>query len=281
MNDGILLIDKEAGMTSRKVDNLIGRKLGQKKVGHLGTLDPFATGLLIVSLGKASKFLPYIDSSFKTYEATLKLGSKTDTGDLTGALLSSKPVRKLSESEINDALSSFLGVSYQLPPMTSAIKKDGVALYKLAHKGESAEREKRRIEIKEIGLIELGEDTFSFRVTSSSGTYIRTLGEDIAERLGTVGHLEALRRIKIGDADVLNAKRIEQVSEDDLLSPSSFLTLEKIEIDEKEAEDARNGKKMRIEKTSGDEVALMKEGEAIAVYVRLEGDVFVSKRGLF
>lgn len=281
MNDGILLIDKEAGMTSRKVDNLIGRKLGQKKVGHLGTLDPFATGLLIVSLGKASKFLPYIDSSFKTYEATLKLGSKTDTGDLTGALLSSKPVKKLSESEINDALSSFLGVSYQLPPMTSAIKKDGVALYKLAHKGESAEREKRRIEIKEIGLIELGEDTFSFRVTSSSGTYIRTLGEDIAERLGTVGHLEALRRIKIGDADVLNAKRIEQVSEDDLLSPSSFLTLEKIEIDEKEAEDARNGKKMRIEKTSGDEVALMKEGEAIAVYVRLEGDVFVSKRGLF
>ena len=268
-------------MTSRKVDNLIGKKLGQKKVGHLGTLDPFATGLLIVSLGKASKFLPYIDSSFKTYEATLKLGGKTDTGDLTGALLSSKPVRKFNESEINNVLSSFLGVSYQLPPMTSAIKKDGVALYKLAHKGRSVEREKRRIEIKEIGLIEQGEDWFSFRVASSSGTYIRTLGEDIAEKLGTVGHLEALRRIKIGENDVRSAKRIEQVSEDDLLSPSSFITLEKIEIDEEKAEEARNGKKIRIENAIGDEVALMKEGEAIAIYARLEDDVFISKRGLF
>ena len=281
MKDGILLLDKEEGMTSRKVDNLIAKKFLNKKVGHLGTLDPFATGLLLVAVGKATKFLPYLDSSFKTYIAKLVLGKKTDTGDLTGNFIEEKEIQSLDKALIERVFAGFLGMSYQLPPMTSAIKIDGVPLYKLAHKGKIKEREKRQIEIKELSCLEFGENYIVFKAQVSSGTYIRTLGEDIAEKLGSVGYLESLRRVEIGSIPVSRAKKLDELAEGDFLSPSPFVNLEKIPLSDKQIADVKNGRKILLPQAIGDEVALMDKEEAIAVYTREEGSLYASKRGLF
>lgn len=280
MMQGILLVDKEAGMTSRKVDNLLQKRFLTKKVGHLGTLDPFATGLLIVAVGKATKCLPFLDSSFKTYEAELLLGSKTSTGDLEGEEILRKDPRIHEKQEIEETLSSFLGESTQIPPMSSAIKVDGVALYKLAHKGQEIERKPRKIVISSIRLLSQEGPRIRFEAEVSSGTYLRTLGEDIAERLGEVGHLVSLRRTKIGSVDVRKAKRIAEVSEGDLLSPLPFITLPKIEATEKQSEAIKNGKAMILDSHES-EVCLFFQEEALAVYAKGEDGLYRSKRGLF
>lgn len=280
MMQGILLVDKEAGMTSRKVDNLLQKRFLTKKVGHLGTLDPFATGLLIVAVGKATKCLPFLDSSSKTYEAELLLGSKTSTGDLEGEGILRKDPKIHEKQEIEETLSSFLGESTQIPPMSSAIKVDGVALYKLAHKGQEIERKPRKIVISSIRLLSQEGPRIRFEATVSSGTYIRTLGEDIAERLGEVGHLVSLRRTKIGFVDVMKAKRIAEVSEGDLLDPLPFIALPKIEATKKQSEAIKNGKAMTLD--SGEsEVCLFFQEEALAVYAKGEDGLYRSKRGLF
>ena len=280
MMQGILLVDKEAGMTSRKVDNLLQKRFLTKKVGHLGTLDPFATGLLIVAVGKATKCLPFLDSSFKTYEAELLLGSKTSTGDLEGEEILRKDPRIHEKQEIEETLSSFLGESTQIPPMSSAIKVDGVALYKLAHKGQEIERKPRKIVISSIRLLSQEGPRIRFEAEVSSGTYLRTLGEDIAERLGEVGHLVSLRRTKIGSVDVRKAKRIAEVSEGDLLNPLPFITLPKIEATEKHSEAIKNGKAMILDSRES-EVCLFFQEEALAVYAKGEDGLDRSKRGLF
>lgn len=280
MMQGILLVDKEAGMTSRKVDNLLQKRFLTKKVGHLGTLDPFATGLLIVAVGKATKCLPFLDSSSKTYEAELLLGSKTSTGDLEGEEILRKDPRIHEKQEIEETLSSFLGESTQIPPMSSAIKVDGVALYKLAHKGQEIERKPRKIVISSIRLLSQEGPRIRFEAEVSSGTYLRTLGEDIAERLGEVGHLVSLRRTKIGSVDVRKAKRIAEVSEGDLLSPLPFITLPKIEATEKQSEAIKNGKAMILDSHES-EVCLFFQEEALAVYAKGEDGLYRSKRGLF
>lgn len=280
MMQGILLVDKEAGMTSRKVDNLLQKRFLTKKVGHLGTLDPFATGLLIVAVGKATKCLPFLDSSSKTYEAELLLGSKTSTGDLEGEEILRKDPRIHEKQEIEETLSSFLGESTQIPPMSSAIKVDGVALYKLAHKGQEIERKPRKIVISSIRLLSQEGPRIRFEAEVSSGTYLRTLGEDIAERLGEVGHLVSLRRTKIGSVDVRKAKRIAEVSEGDLLSPLPFITLPKIEATEKQSEAIKNGKTMILDSHES-EVCLFFQEEALAVYTKGEDGLYRSKRGLF
>ena len=274
------MVDKEAGMTSRKVDNLLQKRFLTKKVGHLGTLDPFATGLLIVAVGKATKCLPFLDSSSKTYEAELLLGSKTSTGDLEGEEILRKDPRIHEKQEIEETLSSFLGESTQIPPMSSAIKVDGVALYKLAHKGQEIERKPRKIVISSIRLLSQEGPRIRFEAEVSSGTYLRTLGEDIAERLGEVGHLVSLRRTKIGSVDVRKAKRIAEVSEGDLLNPLPFITLPKIEATEKQSEAIKNGKAMILDSHES-EVCLFFQEEALAVYTKGEDGLYRSKRGLF
>ena len=274
------MVDKEAGMTSRKVDNLLQKRFLTKKVGHLGTLDPFATGLLIVAVGKATKCLPFLDSSSKTYEAELLLGSKTSTGDLEGEEILRKDPRIHEKQEIEETLSSFLRESTQIPPMSSAIKVDGVALYKLAHKGQEIERKPRKIVISSIRLLSQEGPRIRFQAEVSSGTYLRTLGEDIAERLGEVGHLVSLRRTKIGSVDVRKAKRIAEVSEGDLLNPLPFITLPKIEATEKQSEAIKNGKAMILDSHES-EVCLFFQEEALAVYTKGEDGLYRSKRGLF
>ena len=281
MEDGILFIDKEEGMTSRKLDNLIGHVFHTRKVGHLGTLDPFATGLIIVGVNKGNKALTYAKDEEKTYQARLILGKATDTGDKTGIITETKDVPPLSKAKIEATLSSFLGMSMQLPPMTSAIKKDGVALYKLAHKGETIEREKRPIEVYAIRLLEMDEEGFSFEVSVSKGTYIRVLGEDIAKALGTVGYLDSLRRISVGDYTLENAHKFEEINGNFLQNPLILLGhLPSYQCNEKQASLVKNGVKLKLNHNEP-KVLMVYEDQALAVYSFSEDGYYHSERGLF
>lgn len=282
LHQGILLLDKEAGVTSRRIDNILQKRFQTKKVGHLGTLDPFATGLLIVAVGKATKCLPYLESDYKTYQATLKLGEKTSTGDPEGEVVMVKAPSCHEKEEIQFCLDSFLGFSEQLPPMTSAIKIEGVPLYKKARKGLEVERKKRKIEVKSIRLLSLEGDIVRFEATVSAGTYMRSLGEDIAEKLGEIGHLTELRRTEVGSLSVSLAKKLGEISEEDFLSPGPLLNMRKIQVQGKQKEDVLNGKPLRLQGIEDPLVALLDGEEALAVYsYSEEKQAYTCLRGLF
>ena len=223
MKDGFLLIDKESDYTSRDVCNIIAKIFDAKKVGHAGTLDPFATGLLIVALNNATKTLSYIEGQYKTYEATLMLGKKTKTGDLTGEVVETKDVPSINQKEIESVFQSLIGDIEQTVPITSAVHVNGRKLYHYAHLNQEVELPKRIVNIKSLELIEFDNETIKFKATVSKGTYIRTLGETIAEKLGTVGHLVALRRTEILDLDVSNAKKIKELTPDCLIEISEVV----------------------------------------------------------
>lgn len=281
MKSGIILIDKDIGMTSREVDNRIGRLFSTRKVGHLGTLDPFASGLLLIAINGGTKFLPYLPDTKKTYEATLLLGEKTSSGDKDGEVIKRREIPSLSEEKVNEALSSFLGESYQLPPMSSAIKINGTPLYKLAHKGIEIERKKRPINVYAIELLSLEKDRISFCVTVSSGTYIRTLGEDIAAKLGSIGHLISLRRTAIGNISVSRAIKLDEAKEDEILDPTPFLDYEQLEVEEDMVKSIRNGKAIELGEGHQDKLVLTYEKKAVAIYIRKEGNLYKAERGLF
>lgn len=280
MASGILYVDKPAGLTSRALDNAVQKLFHTKKVGHLGTLDPFATGLLIVAVNQGTKSLAYLPDEEKTYQATLFLGKKTSTGDPDGDEIETKEVPSLTIEKIEEALSSFLGASTQLPPMTSAIKKDGIALYELAHRGETVERERRNIFIHDIRLLSYEGNILSFEATVSKGTYIRVLGEDIAEKLGTVGYLTSLRRVKVGDIRVEEAKPLDQIEESSLLDPSFAIALPHVEVDEAKEKDIRNGKAMSLDREE-EKILFTRGGKALAVYKKKEKGLYLAERGLF
>ena len=198
---GILVVDKEKGMTSHDVVDAVRRKFAIKKVGHAGTLDPNATGVLVILLGKATKLSDKYSGEGKEYEAVLKLGEKTDSADCEGNLIEKKEVSS-SEEEIADAMAAFLGETEQVPPMVSAKKVDGKRLYKLARKGVNVERKPRKIVITKIDILNIDLPFVRFRVACSKGTYIRQLAEDIGEKLGCGAHLTELRRVKSGDFSI-------------------------------------------------------------------------------
>ena len=223
MKDGFLLIDKESDYTSRDVCNIIMKIFDVKKVGHAGTLDPFATGLLIVALNGATKTLSYIEGQYKTYEATLTLGNKTKTGDLTGEVIETKEVPEINEEDIRYVFKQLIGESEQTVPITSAVHVNGRKLYQYAHLNQEVELPKRTIDIKELSLIEYKDKLVKFKAVVSKGTYVRTLGETIAEKLNTVGHLVALRRTEILDINVKNAKKIKDLKEDDLIETAEVI----------------------------------------------------------
>lgn len=280
MEGGIVFIDKEAGMTSRKVDNLLGRLFNTRKVGHLGTLDPFATGLLICGVNAGNKALRFARDEEKEYEATLKLGVATSTGDYTGEEMERASIPSLTKEEVEKAVSELTKEKSQIPPMTSAIKVDGVALYKLAHKGEEISREPRPIEVYQSTLISFAGDLIVFRVKVSKGTYIRTLGETLANHLGTVGHLTALRRLSIGPFSVEKAKKLEEVTLNDLVNPLEVLGHMPIYLlTDNEISKVRNGVRLKIAK-SEPEVLLVYEGKAIAIYEKEGENLYRSLRGL-
>ena len=249
MKDGFLLIDKESDYTSRDVCNIIAKIFDAKKVGHAGTLDPFATGLLIVALNNATKTLSYIEGQYKTYEAVLSLGKKTSTGDLTGEVIEEKQIPELNEMQVKDVFQSMIGEHEQTVPITSAVHVNGRKLYQYAHLNQEVELPKRMVNIKELELLELNGSTLKFRTVVSKGTYIRTLGETIAEKFQTVGHLIALRRTNILDLDVSKAKKIKELKQDDLIEMSEiiqkFLPLKTLPNDD-ELKKARHGGKLSL-----------------------------------
>src|SRR6266545_6160361 len=209
--DGALLIDKPAGPTSHDVVDAIRRRFQIKKVGHCGTLDPGATGLLILVLGRGTKLSEKLMSADKIYEGTLRLGEATDSYDADGKLTASRPVPPLTLDQLNEVAATFIGDQMQLPPMVSAVKKDGVPLYKLARKGIEVERKERLIHIYNFRFSKYEEPVGYFRVACTKGTYVRTLAHDFGQKLGCGGHLASLRRIASGKFDVADALPLDQV----------------------------------------------------------------------
>jgi tRNA pseudouridine55 synthase len=215
--EGILLVDKEKGPTSHDIVDKVRRLFGLKKVGHAGTLDPMATGLMILLVGRATKVSQYLMSLGKTYEGTLMLGIETDSQDAEGALVAEKPVPALEEQQVKTQMQTFLGDQYQMPPMFSAKKIQGQTLYKLARKGQTVEREPRIIHISRFDLTRFAPPEIDFVVASSKGAYVRTLAHDLGNKLGCGGHLCALRRTRIGDFEIARALTIETLA---TLSPT-------------------------------------------------------------
>ena len=198
--DGLLLLNKPPGMTSNRALQLVRRLLNAKKAGHTGSLDPSATGMLPLCFGEATKVCAFLLDADKTYRVTARLGTATSTGDADGGeTIATAEVPALSFDEWQEILQGFKGESMQVPPMYSALKKDGKRLYELARKGETVEREPRPIRVDEIRLLEVAGTRLVFRVTCSKGTYVRTLVEDIAKRAGTVAHTVRLHRESVGD----------------------------------------------------------------------------------
>lgn len=212
--DGIILINKEKGCTSHDVVNKV-KHIFNEKVGHTGTLDPNATGLLPILVGKGTKLSAYLINHDKEYEVTLKLGIKTDTADSEGKVINEQKVdNSIMQSEkIVKVLDSFIGKQMQTPPIYSAIKINGKKLYEYARKNIEVEIEPRQIEIFSIQLDEINEDEkiICFTVKCSKGTYVRSLCEDIAERLGTIGYMKELNRVKVGIFDIKNSIKIEEL----------------------------------------------------------------------
>ena len=212
--DGILLINKPAGYTSHDIVGIVRKKLHTKKVGHCGTLDPDATGVLVVCVNKATKAIQFLMSDTKVYRATLSLGKSTDTYDASGKILEEKEVGQISKAQVIDVLNSFLGKSKQKPPIYSAIKVNGKKLYEYARNGEEVEIKERDIEIMMIELIDFSNNEIVFDVKCSKGTYIRSLCVDIAKKLGYPGHMSHLERRQAGRFLITDCVTLEQLEND-------------------------------------------------------------------
>ena len=208
--DGAILIDKPAGPTSHDVVDAIRRQFGIKKVGHCGTLDPNATGLLIIVLGRGTKLSERLMSDDKAYEGRIKFGETTNSFDADGELVASLPVPPLTVEQLNTAAAGFVGDQMQVPPMVSAVKKDGVPLYKLARKGVEVQREPRLIHIYNLRFSAYEEPIGWFRIACTKGTYVRSIAHDLGQKLGCGAHLATLRRVASGKFDVVNAIAFEE-----------------------------------------------------------------------
>ena len=196
--DGIVIVDKPQGWTSQDVTARLRRVFGTRRIGHGGTLDPMATGVLPVFVGRATRAVEFFEHAEKTYETVLRLGITTDTEDMTGTVLTEENV-SFTEEQLQETLAAFRGEILQIPPMYSALKVNGQKLCDLARKGKTVERQPRPITVHELTLVERGENTLRLRVRCSKGTYIRTLCKDIGEKLGCGGCMESLRRVAAGE----------------------------------------------------------------------------------
>ena len=279
--DGICLINKPAGMTSFDVVYHVRKAAGTKSVGHTGTLDPQATGVLVVLLGRACKALPYLSGKTKEYIAELTLGTKTDTGDIWGKPIAAAAVPTVDSAQLEAVLNSFLGKSMQLPPMVSAIKKDGKKLYEYAREGIEVKREKRPIEITEMELLQ-SVPTIRFRVVCSNGTYVRTLCEDIAEKLGTVGTMSSLTRTAACGYTLAQCQTLDEVKQGQFQLVSIYEGIASqwplVEAEPAQIPDIKNGKRLRLNSTEpivavveGQQVLAMMEHQADGIYRCLRG----------
>ena len=259
---GVLLIDKPQGMTSQQVVSKVKYLLksdvhDSKKAGHTGTLDPMATGLLPICLGEATKFSHYQLDAVKSYQAIIKLGEQTDTGDAEGQIIATIPVPNVTQAMLQSVTEQFLGEIMQVPPMYSALKKDGKKLYELAREGIEVERAARPLTIYQLSLTPLSAQQLQLTVTCSKGTYVRVLAEDIAKALGTVGHLTALRRIQTGDFEIANAITLADFAAldvaarfDKLLAVDACVhSLPSLVLDDNQSKRIRQGQRLNVKTT--------------------------------
>ena len=239
--NGFILVNKESGMSSNFVVQHIKKKIKAKKVGHLGTLDPLASGLLILAINRATKFSSYFLESDKSYDVEVELGASTDTDDSTGKIIyesNNFPVK----SSIKNELESFIGESMQVPPFFSALKYKGKPLYKYAREGELIAKPPRKILVTRIESIDFDGKICSFKIYCSKGTYIRSIARDLGERLGCGAHMKSLIRISQGDFNVTNAKSASDIIEEDIISiEDAFKNLEKIKIQHNDEKKFING----------------------------------------
>ena len=227
--DGVLLVDKAAGMTSHDVVAIVRRRLQMKKVGHCGTLDPIATGLLLLTLGRGTKIQDLLMSEDKEYSGTMILGVETDTQDRAGKVVQERPVPPLDDATVRAAFEKYAGDFYQMPPMVSAIKQGGVPLYKLARQGKTVEREPRLVHVYRYSIDRIASPEIDFSVVCSKGFYVRTYAHDIGEALGCGAHLKNLRRTKSGRFSVEGAITVEELQRADPVDIlSRILTLPEV-----------------------------------------------------
>jgi len=239
---GILVIDKPQGMTSHDVVNRVRRQLGLKRVGHAGTLDPMATGALVVAVGPATRFLQYLPLEPKCYEGTILFGVETTTQDAEGDVVNELPIPENLLEAIDQEMYKFLGEIDQIPPMFSAIKKDGQPLYALARKGIEVERPPRRVYISEFTIREPQGASVDFEVKCSGGTYVRTLAHDLGQRIGCGAHLTRLRRTAVGKFPILRAVPLSEVSADHLIPiPAALDPMPIIRLNEVDAARVSHG----------------------------------------
>nr|WP_072514299.1 tRNA pseudouridine(55) synthase TruB [Ndongobacter massiliensis] len=248
--NGILIVDKEPDMTSHDVVAIVRRAAGQKRVGHTGTLDPMARGVLPLCLGRATRLAEYLTGGKKRYDCTMRLGLRTDTLDITGTVLQRVSVPSLMRGDVEAALTSFLGEQEQIPPMYSAVKIQGKKLYEYARQGQSVPRPPRRVHFYEIRLEALQQDEIRFTCTCSKGTYMRVLVEDIAEKLGTCGTMTALTRLEscgFTQADALRVSAIQEKGREGIAAhllpmERAVADMPRVHLSHAQAEDALHGR---------------------------------------
>ena len=270
---GMILVDKPAGLTSHDVVARVRRILGERRVGHAGTLDPMATGLLILAVGPATRLIRFAQGRDKTYTGTILFGVATDSLDADGEVVARAAVPELSVESVNAAAATLTGPQRQVPPMVSALHHGGERLYELARRGEVVERAARAITVDAFRLTPTHDPArWDFEVTCSVGTYVRVLASDLAERLGTLGHLVALRRTASGEHRVDDAHSLEEIAENPngcVLAPLSFVAhLESVTLDDDEVRRVRHGQRLHVRASHGEVAALDSDGNLVAVLER-------------
>lgn len=283
--DGIVIVDKPTGWTSQDVVSKLRGVFKTRRIGHGGTLDPMATGVLPVFVGRATRAVEFFEHAEKTYEATLRLGISTDTEDITGEILEEKPVN-VTEEQLLETLSRFRGDIFQIPPMYSAIKINGQKLCDLARKGREVERKPRPVTIYALDCLSFEGTTAKLRIHCSKGTYIRTLCKDIGAALGCGGTMEALRRVTAGDYEISKAVTMEALikAEDPgaflLPTDSLFASYPAVTLTEKQTLRCRNGNQFSVAMEPGTYRAYSPEGEFLML-ARVEDGVMSTIKSFF
>lgn len=267
-----MLVDKPAGVTSHDVVQQVRRRLGIRAAGHTGTLDPFATGLLVVLIGRATRLARFVEAQSKTYLATARLGVRTSTDDLTGRVVNSADSGIMpAEPRVRETLAGFLGAQLQQPPQYSAKRVAGERSYQKARRGETVELADVSVTVHRIELVSYQPPELSFRAAVSAGTYIRAIARDLGDRLGVGAHLTSLRREAIGSLAVDDAVPLDQVSSSVVLPVGRILPdMPRVDLDDAERRDVIHGRAVvdgreAGKQGSGEAVALLGDGEVVAV----------------
>ena len=283
--DGIVIVDKPRDWTSQDVTARLRRVFGTRRIGHGGTLDPMATGVLPVFVGRATRGVEFFEHAEKTYETVLRLGLTTDTEDITGTVLTEVPV-SVTDEQVEGALDAFRGEIMQVPPMYSALKVNGQKLCDLARKGKTVERQPRPITIYELTLLERGENTLRLRVRCSKGTYIRTLCKDIGEALGCGGCMESLRRVSAGEYTIAEAVPLQELL--DTVEPETYLrgvdtmfcNYPAVTLTANQEKRCRNGNTFSVKLPEGTYRAYSQSGEFLML-AKVEAGVMVTMKSFF